>query len=341
MSATKVLIAGTGGASLGTELAKALMLAGSYDVFGCDVSPTAYGLYDTNFISTSVVSRHNYVKDVLRLCGVVGAQFLIPGGEEPMRLLSEAEPLFSAAGIRLLGNSAEVVRLCSDKYACFQRLQSEGVRVPTTAAILSAADLVSIGMPCIIKPAMGSGGSANVFFATTVDEAMTYAKLIERMGNLAVGQEYIDVIEGEFTIGVLSDPEGRVIGSIAMKRTLDAKLSVAYRGRGGVISSGYSQGHIGPYREICEQAEYIATKLGSRGPLNVQGRLRNGVLLPFEINPRFSASTYLRAMAGFNEVDLSIQRIRTGKIPKVGPIKPGWYLRSLAEVFVSDKDMKL
>ena len=48
----KVMIAGIGGASLGTEILKSLVLAGNYKVFGCDISSTAYGLYDEDFEKT-------------------------------------------------------------------------------------------------------------------------------------------------------------------------------------------------------------------------------------------------------------------------------------------------
>jgi len=135
-------------------------------------------------------------------------------------------------------------------------------------------------VPCMfIKPATGSGGSAGVFYAVNADEAMIYADFIRRSGNPPIAQEYVSEAEGEFTIGVLSLPDGRVAGSIALRRTLDAKLSVAYRGRGGVISSGYTQGHIGEYTDICRQAERIAEVIGSRGPINIQGRVRDGVWL--------------------------------------------------------------
>ena len=60
---------------------------------------------------------------------------------------------------------------------------------------------------------------------------------------------------------------------------------------------------------ICSQCEALARKLGSRGPLNVQGRLRDGVFLPFEVNPRFSASTYLRALAGVNELAIYLRNV--------------------------------
>ena len=122
----------------------------------------------------------------------------------------------------------------------------------------------------------------------------------------------------------------------ALRRALDAKLSVAYRGRGGVISSGYSQGYIDQFPNLCDQAERIAVAIGSQGPINIQARVRDGVLLPFEINPRFSASTYLRTMAGFNEIDILIKYRASGIRPNRPSIRRGWYLRSLTECFVPD-----
>lgn len=336
----KVMIAGVGGASLGTEIAKSLQLAGDYEIFGCDISQTAYGLYDHVFTKTYRIDRNEYISSVLKSCLNSGAEILIPGGEQPMVLLGEANEMFVSYGIRLLANSPEVIATHSNKNRTFEQLAKSGVQIPQTKIVNSRADLEFIDVPCIVKPATGSGGSAAVFFAIDIDEALIYAEFIRRTGGLPVAQEYIGDQEGEFTIGVLSLPDQRVVGSIALRRTFDAKLSVAYRGRGGLVSSGYSQGHIADYHDLCMQAERIAVTIGSRGPINVQGRVRDGVLLPFEINPRFSASTYLRAMAGFNEVDILIKYFICGVFPQPPSIKPGWYLRSLAEQYIADEALK-
>lgn len=336
----KVMIAGIGGASLGTEICKSLALAGGYEIYGCDISRTAYGLYEPEFCKTWRVSREDYVVSVLEACCESGVSFLIPGGEQPMTLLGAAAKVFENAGIRLLANTPEVIALYSDKGKTFQCLSERGIPIPRTIVVNSDSDFDHVGLPCIVKPATGSGGSAAVFFAVSAGEAMIYADFIRRTGSPPVAQEYVDEKEGEFTIGVLSLPDRSMVGSIALRRALDAKLSVAYRGRGGLISSGYTQGHIGEYRDLCQQAERIAEAIGSGGPINVQGRVRDGVLLPFEINPRFSASTYLRAMAGFNEVDILIKYLVNGALPQSFSIKPGWYLRSLTEQYVADSDLK-
>lgn len=336
----KVMIAGIGGASLGTEILKSLRLADGYQVYGCDISPSAFGLYESGFVKTYRLVSDDYVSNVLSACRDAGVKYLIPGGEQPMTLLGAASKIFASSDIHLLANSADVIARYSDKEATFKLLQERGISIPRTIAINKKENLEWVRLPCIVKPATGSGGSAAVFFAVSADEAMIYAEFIQRTGSVALAQEYIDEREGEFTIGVLSLDDTRVIGSIALRRALDAKLSVAYRGRGGLVSSGYSQGFIDSYPDLCQQAEKIAAAIGSRGPINVQGRVRDGVLLPFEINPRFSASTYLRAMAGFNEVDTLIQYLEDGNIPARPLIKRGWYLRSLTEQYVSSEELK-
>lgn len=334
------MIAGIGGASLGTEICKSLQLAGTYTVFGCDIASSAFGHYDPGFSRTWLVDREDYIPSVLAACREAGARYLIPGGEQPNVLLGPAAETFAEAGIQVVTNDPQTVALFTDKAATFERLAEYGVQCPLTRSVEAASDVEAVGLPCIVKPATGSGGSASVFFAVTTEEAMIYADFIRRGGSVAVAQEYVTDDEGEFTIGVLSLPDGQVVGSIALKRILHAKLSVSYRGRGGLISSGYSQGEIDHFPELCEQAEAIAQAVDSRGPINIQGRVRDGRLLPFEINPRFSASTYLRAMAGFNEIDLFLRHLTTGDVPARPEIRPGLYLRTLAERFVPPEALR-
>ena len=335
-----VMIAGVGGASLGTELMKCLTLAGGYRIFGCDISPTAFGLYDQRFEKTFRVDRENYIASVIAACRNVGANWLVPGGEQPMVLLAAAKSQLDAWGIGLIANDVDVIRVYSDKSETFRLLSTFGVSVPRTKDIHADVDIFSVGLPCIVKPATGSGGSAMVFFAVDVDEARIYADYIRRTGVVPLAQEYVSPEAGEFTVGVLSLPDGSVASSVALRRSLDSKLSVAVRGRGGVISSGYTQGYIANFPDIRAQAEAIARTIGSRGPINIQGRLRDGVLLPFEINPRLSASSYLRALAGHNELDWLLRYLDRGEAIISKPVREGWYLRSLTETFVTPEGLK-
>ena len=332
----KVMIAGIGGASLGTEIAKCLQLAGGYEIFGCDISPTAYGLYDSMLSATFLVNQTDYLRTVVSACKKAGASVLIPGGEAPMALLAAAVTDLAEQKIRLMANCPEVIRLCTDKAKTFEKLAEQQIRIPRTREVREKADISFVGLPCIIKPATGTGGSVMVFFAQDLSEAITYAEYIKRMGGYPIAQEYLAHSEGEFTVGVLSMPDTRIAGSIALKRNLDNKLSVQSNARGGLVSSGYTQGYIGDFPKICQQAEHIARLIGSRGPLNIQGRVDQGLFIPFELNPRFSASTYLRAMAGFNEVDYFIRQTVLGESVALNVSRPGWYLRSFKEQYVPE-----
>src|ERR1700737_169695 len=76
----RVLVAGIGGASLGTEILKCLQLAGAYEIFGCDVSPYAFGHYQGGTLKTFVVAPGSYADAVLDLCRQHHIEAVIPGG---------------------------------------------------------------------------------------------------------------------------------------------------------------------------------------------------------------------------------------------------------------------
>jgi carbamoyl-phosphate synthase large subunit len=334
-----VLIAGIGGASLGTEIFKCLELAGVYRVFGCDISELAFGHYQVGFEKTFLVSRTHYTQSVIDLCRREGVEYVIPGAEQPMVMLTEASQSLEDQGIRLIGNSPSVVSLCSDKKATFAYLDQIGVPAPKSVTVDNLHRLTIDDYPCVIKPASNSGGSNSVFLAKDYDEAQIYARYLQNNHLTPLIQQYIPENQGEYTIGVLSLPNGEVVCSIALQRLFHAKLSVSIRSQIGLISSGYSQGLIDDFPDYRFAAERIARSLNSQGPLNVQGRVKNGRFYPFEINPRFSASTYLRALAGINEVHIFLHYLITGRVLPVPLPRTGYYLRSLKEVFVSSDEV--
>lgn len=330
----RVLIAGIGGASLGTELLKCLQLAGSYRIYGCDISKLAYGHYAEGFEKTFIIDAADYVGSVLALCKKEHIHFIVPGGEEPMVLLNEARGRFSDEGICLASNSSGVIKIFSDKKTSFEKLAALGVTIPLTRHVEKLSDLEGASYPLVIKPAQGSGGSNFVFLASDYVEAKMYVNYLFENNRTVIAQEYLLENEEEYTVGVLSVPGCGMISSVALKRIFNVKLSISSKTKAGIISSGNSQGLIDDFPEVCRQAEAIAKALGSEGPLNIQGRVRDGVFIPFEINPRFSASCYLRALAGVNEVDMFLQYLFSGEIPGSLTLKKGYYLRSFSEVFV-------
>ena len=336
MKKIKVLIAGLAGASLGTELTKSLAKFEDYELYGCDISELAYGLHMDVFKSVFLADRDRYIDSIIDFCTKNDITYVLPGGEQPTILLSRGSEKLTENCIVLLGNSAEIIGLFSDKTATFKKLHELGVPIPWTKEITAGGNPEPLSLPCIVKPARDTGGSDSVFIASTKEECNLYVELLRSNGKIPVLQEYINLDEGEFTIGVLSGTKGNIIGSIAMKRVFNSKLSVAYKGEKGLISSGYSQGLIADFKDLRTQAEEIAKKAGSVGPLNIQGRVREGIMIPFEINPRFSASTFLRSMAGFDEVDFFIRNIEYGTDNFDWKLREGYYMRTFDQVFIPE-----
>ena len=179
--------------------------------------------------------------------------------------------------------------------------------------------------PVVVKPSVGGGGSANVYIAQSVNELMGLAAYLELDKNNQefVIQQYVGLPEDEYTVGILHDLDGNFIDSVAVRRELNGGLNVRMSvinknlnnnlGPNLVISSGISQGIIGKFENITNQCREIAEALGSKGPLNFQCRFVEGKVQIFEINPRFSGTTSLRAMIGFNEPDLLIDRHVLGR----------------------------
>jgi len=318
-----ILVAGIGGASLGTEIIKSLQHAGKYTVYGCDISEYAYGHFQG--IQTFNVSKERYIEDVKAICKRYDIDAIIPGAEGSLKLLIEA-----TINAHIASNSLEVVDICSNKDMLFRRLKRLKLPTPFTTVITNPIQVLDVPYPCVIKPATGTGGSHLVFLASATEEAVLYTSYVLKHTEIVMLQEYIPLDEGEFTVGVLT--LGNKTHSIAMQRLFHSKLSIRSETEHGLISSGYSQGVIDDFPEIRKQAEVYAQALGSTGPMNIQGRVKDGVLYPFEINPRFSASTYLRTLAGFNEIDMYLQFVLNEVSPPETPIKRGLYLRSFTEV---------
>lgn len=331
---SSVLIAGIAGASLGTEIAKCLSLSSGFKVYGCDISELAYGNSSNDFSKTFLADPHDYLNSIIQICLDNDIDYVIPGGEKPMQQLADGNKELIENEIRLVSNSPAVIKICSDKKETFKKLSEMGFSIPLTVEVTNEQDLDGMSYPCIVKPATGSGGSDSVFLASSKEECLLYAELLRRNGRRLIVQEYIPEDEGEYTIGVLSLSNKEVAGVIAMRRLFNSKLSIAYKGNNGLISSGYSQGLIKRYPEMENQAIAIAEAFGSTGPMNIQGRMKGGKFFPFEINPRFSASTFLRAKAGFNEIEFYFENLITGKNKFNYRIIEGYYLRSFTEKFI-------
>lgn len=313
-----ILVTGVGAGSTGEQVVKALRRGRRrYRIVAGNVEPARTVVVDGVVrVALPAASDAGYLAAVAAAANRLGARFVVPGTDaELARIVAGRGELARLTGATPLVNDARVVATCSDKGETALAVARAGLRAPRTAEcasverVLAAAGPGGVPYPVVLKPRRG-GGSADVWVAQDAEELRYHATRVLQAGGAAVIQEYAGDPANEFTVGVLHAPDGTLLGSIALRRELSSLLSVRSRapnrtGRAElgpelVVSSGFTQGHVDDFPEVRAQAERLAAALGSRGPLNVQGRLVGDELVVFEVNPRFSGTEAMRAMAGWN-----------------------------------------
>jgi len=305
----RVLITGVGGRSVGHQILQALLLLGEqYTIVATDVEAFSYGLYqvDRRYL---VPHAHDpgYIKAVHRLIARERIGVLLPGTEAELFALAEHRNELNCMTIM---NPPEVVHLCRNKGRLAKWLVENGFRTPRTVASGDWRELTQqVGFPIVGKPAENSGGSRHVEILRSAAEVETYLGLCPNPSQMLF-QEYVEGVDTEYTVGVAVSHAGEIIDSIVLRRILmglSLGPSRVIDGKTYALSTGYSQGVIVKHELVQAVCENLASTLGARGPLNIQCRLNGDEVCVFEVHPRFSGTTSIRAAAGFNEPDLLIK----------------------------------
>jgi carbamoyl-phosphate synthase large subunit len=98
---------------------------------------------------------------------------------------------------------------------------------------------------------------------------------------------------------------------------------------------------LGEFPEISDGAGEIARALRPFGPCNIQLRLRNGRPVAFDINPRFSGTTAVRARMGFNEVEAALRHfVCEQPVPPLMGAQGGVALRYWNELYVTAETLR-
>lgn len=341
-----VLVTGVGGGGVGEQIIKSLrLLQGKFVVYGTDIveKSSARGLVNEIFQVPRANDEH-YLERILQICHDNKIQVLLYGSEAELLVLSRNRGIFEEQGIFLPLNPQTVIDLCMNKIALNKWLMANGFDAPKSHVIEKVEDLAEIDyFPLVLKPYANSGGSANVYIAQDRDELEALAGLMLANGLLVMTQEYVGTPEEEYTVGILLDEDGAYVNGITVHRqiigSLGGRLSIPNRtnnrtlGERLAISSGISQGEVGKEPNVIAVCKRIATALGAKYSINIQCRVQNDKVYVFEINPRFSGTTSIRSLMGFNEVEQIIDA-HLSRIPMQTdfPFRHGRVLRRLEEI---------
>jgi carbamoyl-phosphate synthase large subunit len=308
-----ILVTAVGGRSVGSGILHSLLRSSTevsdrWNIVAADADSFAWGLYKVeNKTLLPFANSPDYISSILDAIKQFNLDAIIPGSEAEAEVLSKNKHLFD---IPVISNSHQLMPLMMDKFATMKKLEELGLpTIPTFKIEDWEKALEEYNFPFIIKPTTGTGGSKGVSICASLSDLKTVLKNIPLNSGYCI-QPLIGTDQDEYTVGVLSDKKGEIIDSIVMKRKLmglsllDSKQidKMKYS-----ISTGYSQGFFIRSKLIQDFCEKLAITIGSVGPLNIQLRIHEEKIYIFEIHPRFSGTTTMRADVGFNEPDILLR----------------------------------
>ena len=298
----KIVVTGAG-LVLGQGIIRSLQWSSLEPVIIC-TDPVEYsaGLFwgDRGY-RTPFASQDGYIARIEEVLAAEKPDALLLGSDvELLKMAAERERLEKTYGTKVIVSSPKVVEIANDKYLTYRFLKEAGFDYPDSCLPGEERALIArVGFPLVVKPRVGA---RSVGVSVVRDAAALAATLAGRPD--VVIQECVGDSETEYTASALAF-DGTCNASIVMRREL----------RDGNTYRGFT----GQYPELNTLVRRLGATLGPHGPANFQFRLdAEGRAKVFEINGRFSGTTPLRALAGFNEVEMCLRHVLYGE-PVVQP----------------------
>ncbi len=315
----KVLVTGAG-ALLGQGIIKSLRKSVlPLHIVAVDPSELAAGLYwsDRAYL-VPMAHDPNYMNEVRQILECERPDIVLIGTDAELVLFaSQREELERDFQTNILVSSSEVATIADDKWLTYQFLKNQGFNYPESCLPGNEETLIeSVGFPLIVKPRVG----ARSIGVHIVQSKMELQAAIKQVGAPII-QECVGSADEEYTAGALVFNQ-QCSASIVMRRDL----------RDGNTYRAYT----GEYKDYNRFIRMLAETLQPYGPVNFQARGSSKGLTVFEINCRFSGTTPLRVLAGFNEVEMCVRHILLNE-PIIQPtIRPISILRHWSETIVDD-----
>ncbi len=274
---------------------------------GLGTNPLAFGAYDCDqHVETGSIYDPDYVDRLIEICLAHGIALLIPGLDDEALLLARNEERLTQAGIGAIVAGSSLIELCRDKQRLCRELDAAGQLFVKTWSQQDLAGEIAAGktvFPLIAKPRDGCASRGVLIVRDAGDLVRVPGNhILQELAIPHPEDPYYDrfmvqLDQGinpqlsELSIQLVTDQQGRLIGRMVSHNRLNNGVPI----------------EVIPFEDasVWEALAPLLPKLvarGLRGPLNIQGRKTANGLKLFEMNPRFTGITGLRALMGFNEV---------------------------------------
>jgi carbamoyl-phosphate synthase large subunit len=322
---SKVLVTAAG-SIVAQGIIKSLRLANKknkrYTIIAADMSPLAAGVYRCDRgIIIPPVSSPDYIDNIIDICQENDIEAIFCGSDDELLLLAGAKSKIEGnTRAKLLTGSLDALAIARDKWSTFQFCKANNLPCAPSAIPEEEEEFAKeFGFPIVIKPREGYG-SAHFYIAKNKDDVKNAVSAIKNAGWRPILQKYLAANE-EFTTGITIDNNANyVMSSISIRK---------------IIKHGQTyKAFIDDFCSIRKSAEEIGLKLRACGPVNVQAKVEGDLPIVFEINPRFSATCPMRAVAGVNEPDIVFQNTVLGQQIRVDRYQRLICMRYWNEVYV-------
>jgi carbamoyl-phosphate synthase large subunit len=286
----RILVTGVG-SLLGQGILKSIQefRQKSY-VVGTDYFPSAVGLYwvDSGYILPDIlkqdINEEEWLNCLVEIIVKEKIDIVLPGLDFEIPILSKHKSFIEEkTGTIVLVSSEEVVKVGNDKWETVNYLKNNRFNYPDSTLPENLDEFIGKNpFPYIVKPRFGHT-SENVFLVKNDLELRNAIQSCDK----PIIQEYISNADQEYTCGA-SYLHGEVLTLICLRRTL----------KNGNTQLAFSE----KTDQIDEYINTITRAIKPYGPINFQLRLSERGPVIFEINPRFSGTTPIRALFGVNEV---------------------------------------
>jgi carbamoyl-phosphate synthase large subunit len=331
-----VLVTAVGGI-VGEGIVKSLKFANmsaispvKYKIYGTDMNDQAAGLYRCDRgILIPPASSADYIESIKRILSEHQIQAVYVGSDVELAAVANAKSdLESSSNAIVMTNPPDVIDTARDKWKTFQFL--DRYNLPRAMSCLPEDKeefIEKFGFPLVVKPREGYG-SLHFYVVHSPNEMQYALGVIQKHGWRPIVQEYLNDKNQEFTSGVTIDKSGSyVMSSISLRKS--PKSGQTYKA------------FVDSFDLIRKSAEEISMKLGVRSAVNIQVKFDGNEAKVFEINPRFSATLPIRAVAGINEPDITYRNSVLGEEIRITEYKKMLCLRYWNEIYVEPSSCQL
>jgi len=319
----KILVTGVG-SLIGQGIVKSLNNSClKYRIIGTDYFASAVGLYwvDKGYLLPDIlnpkVDETEWIDALIKIIKTEKIDIILPGLDFEIPILARNKSVIEKlTSTSILVSSNKVVSIGNDKWETVKYLKKHGFNYPKSCLPNKLnIFLKNNQFPLIVKPRFGHT-SENVFKVTNISELN---RAIETCPKPII-QEYLSNHDLEYTCGSTFF-NGKILSLISLRRTL----------KNGNTQLAFSENTI----EIDEHIKKLTLSIKPYGPINFQLRISDQGPVVFEINPRFSGTTPIRALFGVNEVENIVKKIIDKDSVNVNKKKLGVVIRYFDDQIIS------